>query len=301
MNWREVWRDHVKKTGDFWVDRNYDRYQVIDEKERQLILRKKALLKKRSAQIVKATVNGRIVGQQSIGDETHVNYRHHSALLVKQGDDHFYMEEQDVEKRGIIQDGQLKKELTLYNEKSNEDRMRIELPTSSSKPNRTQRFSYNRSAAVKYAERWWNSRNPAYRSFKVDCTSYVSQCLRAGGAPMVGQGNRSSGWWYKNGNEYSYSWAVAHALRWYLSSDGNALNAVEVEDPTQLVPGDVICYDFNGDGHWDHNTFVTAQDWYGEPLVNAHTIDSRYRYWAYEDSPAYTENIQYKFFHIDAD
>lgn len=301
MNWHDVWRDHVKKTGDFWVDRNYDRYQVIDEKERQLILRKKALLKKRSAQIVKATVNGRIVGQQSIGDETHVNYRHHSALLVKQGDDHFYMEEQDVEKRGIIQDGQLKKELTLNQENSNEDRMRIEFPTSSSKPNRTQRFSYDRSAAVKYAERWWNSRNPAYRNFDVDCTSFVSQCLHAGGVPMVGQGNRSRGWWYTNNNSYSYSWAVAHALRWYLSSDGNVFNAVEVEDPTQLVPGDVICYDFQGDGHWDHNTIVTGQDWYGEPLVNAHSIDSRNRYWAYEDSPAYTENIQYKFFHIDAD
>ena len=301
MNWREVWRDHVKKTGDFWVDRSYDRYQKIDEKERQLILRKKVLLKKRSAQVVKATVNGRLVGQQSVGDETHVNYRHHTALLVKQGDDHFYMEEQDVEKRGIIQGDQLKKETTLTQEKSNEDRMRIELPGNYTKSGRSQRFTYDRSAAVKYAERWWNSRNPAYRSFDVDCTSYVSQCLHAGGAPMVGQGNKSKGWWYSSGKAYSYSWAVAHALRWYLSSDGNVLNAVEVENPEQLVPGDVICYDFNGDDHWDHNTIVTGQDWYGMPLVNAHSIDSRNRYWAYEDSPAYTDNIQYKLFHIDAD
>ena len=179
--------------------------------------------------------------------------------------------------------------------------MRIELPGNYTKSGRSQRFTYDRSAAVKYAERWWNSRNPAYRSFDVDCTSYVSQCLHAGGAPMVGQGNKSKGWWYSSGKAYSYSWAVAHALRWYLSSDGNVLNAVEVEDPEQLVPGDVICYDFNGDDHWDHNTIVTGQDWYGMPLVNAHSIDSRNRYWAYEDSPAYTDNIQYKLFHIDAD
>jgi hypothetical protein len=301
VNWREVWREHVKKTGDFWVDRNYDHYQVIDEKERQLILRKKSILKKRSAQVVKATVNGRVVGQQSVGDETHVNYRHHTALLVKQGKDHFYIEEQDVEKKGIIQGNELKKEQTLTQEKSYEDRMRIQLPPVSPKTSRSQRFSYDRSAAVKYAERWWNSRNPAYRSFDVDCTSYVSQCVHAGGAPMVGHGNKNKGWWYSNGKEYSYSWAVAHALRWYLSSDGNALNAVEVEDPSQLVPGDLICYDFDGNDHWDHNTIVTGQDWYGMPLVNAHSIDSRNRYWAYEDSHAYTENIQYKFFHIDAD
>lgn len=41
------------------------------------------------------------------------------------------------------------------------------------------RFSYDRLAAVQYAERWWNSYNPQYRKFDVDCTNYVSQCLRA--------------------------------------------------------------------------------------------------------------------------
>ena len=37
---------------------------------------------------------------------------------------------------------------------------------------------------------------------------------------------------------------------------------------------------------------------YGMPLVNAHTYNSRMRYWAYEDSSAYTPNIKYKFFTI---
>ncbi|EPR28081.1 putative cytosolic protein [Geobacillus sp. WSUCF1] len=66
----------------------------------------------------------------------------------------------------------------------------------------------------------------------------------------------------------------------------------------QLMAGDVICYDFQGDGRFDHSTIVVAKDQNGMPLVNAHTTNSRMRYWSYEDSSAYTPNIRYKFFHI---
>ena len=34
------------------------------------------------------------------------------------------------------------------------------------------------------------------------------------------------------------------------------------------------------------------------PLVNAHTFNSRMRYWNYEDSTAYTPNMKYRFFTI---
>ncbi|MCZ4150937.1 hypothetical protein BZG21_41870, partial [Escherichia coli] len=43
---------------------------------------------------------------------------------------------------------------------------------------------YRRDLAVAYADQWWNSINPAYEEFEVDCTNYVSQCLFAGGAPI---------------------------------------------------------------------------------------------------------------------
>jgi hypothetical protein len=99
-------------------------------------------------------------------------------------------------------------------------------------------------------------------------------------------------------NSWSYSWSVAHAFRWYLASSKSGLRAVEKERAEELMPGDVICYDFQGDGRYDHTTIVVAKDRYGMPLVNAHTTNSRMRYWAYEDSTAYTPNIKYKFFHI---
>ena len=71
-----------------------------------------------------------------------------------------------------------------------------------------------------------------------------------------------------------------------------------MDRPEELTIGDVICYDFNGDGRWQHNTIVVHKDYYGMPLVNAHTTNSRNRYWDYRNSTAYTPNIQYAFFHI---
>ncbi|MBX4322004.1 amidase domain-containing protein, partial [Mycobacterium tuberculosis] len=59
-------------------------------------------------------------------------------------------------------------------------------------------FEYDRLNAVKYAETWWNSYNPRYTKFTNDCTNFISQCLRAGGAPMTGYPNRSKGWWMQN-------------------------------------------------------------------------------------------------------
>ncbi|UFJ41308.1 amidase domain-containing protein [Brevibacillus humidisoli] len=159
---------------------------------------------------------------------------------------------------------------------------------------------YNRRKAVSYAETYWNSYNPAYRHFDVDCTNFVSQCLHAGGIPMAFSNSRSKGWWYRGGSRanWSYSWAVAHALYSLLRSGKAPFYARQVDHPTQLEIGDVICYDFDGDGRWQHNTIVVAKDANNMPLVNAHTTNSRHRYWEYRDSTAYTPNIRYGFFRI---
>ncbi len=115
-------------------------------------------------------------------------------------------------------------------------------------------------------------------------------------------GRRESGWWYQGksgGRElWSYSWAVAHSLQVHLSRSRTALQACVVERPEQLMVGDVICYDWDGDSRFQHNTIVIGFDAYGMPLVNAHTTNSRYRYWDYRDSPAWTERTVYRFFHI---
>jgi len=162
---------------------------------------------------------------------------------------------------------------------------------------------YDRAAAARYADRWWQEGNPEFETFAVDCTNYVSQCLFAGGAPINYTGKRETGWWYKgyNGKQewWSFSWSVSDSLQRYLSTGRNSgLRAEIVARPEQLMLGDVIQYDWDGNGQYQHSTIVTALDAGGMPLVNAHTVSSRHRYWDYRDSYAWNERTVYRFFHI---
>ncbi|SER48301.1 Putative amidase domain-containing protein [Gracilibacillus ureilyticus] len=212
----------------------------------------------------------------------------------------YYHEEESQERCATFIDGKLiQDELLPREEKENHHEENSEYSDQQAVSEEVNmRLYYDRRAAVQYAERWWNDANPNYRYFEVnDCTNYISQCLRAGGIPMTGAPDRSIGWWY-SGNSWSYSWSVAHSFRWYLSSSGNIFQAKLVDKPEELLFGDVICYDFQGDGRWDHNTIVVAKDSENMPLVNAHTNNSRHRYWTYEDSAAWTPDCQYKFFRI---
>lgn len=162
-----------------------------------------------------------------------------------------------------------------------------------------QASGYDRMRAVRYADMYWDNPNPAYPYLNVDCTNFISQCLHAGRIPMIGTGNKSTGWWFRGWHEnWSYSWAVANSLHRLLASGKAPMYAVRRSSPDELELGDVICYDFDGDGYWQHNTIVTAKDSNGMPLVNAHTTNSSKRYWEYKDSTAYTDNIKYDFFHI---
>lgn len=271
-----------------FIQQNRNSQDIFSKAEKKL-----ESLAKRSAEIVKVKVAGKIINQANEGEMESVTYNAHYQFLIKQKD-LLYMEEETEQRmakfyRGtLVIDEEVKPALddaTQYNLSDMEE------------PQERLSYQYNRLQAVQYAERWWNSYNPAYKKFENDCTNFISQCLHTGGAPMRGYPNRSSGWWLRN-NNWSYSWSIAHSLRLYLANSNSGLRAQEVSSPDQLLLGDVICYDFEGDGRFNHNTIVTGKDAFGMPLVNAHTYNSRQRYWAYEDSSAYTPNIKYKFFSI---
>lgn len=163
---------------------------------------------------------------------------------------------------------------------------------------------YHRQRALEYAEMHWNQPNPHYRYFYSDnCTNFISQVLHAGGIPMEYSHSPSKGWWYRRigdgRDEWSYSWTVAHSLYHYLRQKRNhGLRAVLYERPEQLELGDLISYDWEGDGRWNHFTVVTYKDPNGVPFVHANSINSRYRYWGYQDSPSYSSKTRYAFFHI---
>ncbi|WP_257009803.1 amidase domain-containing protein [Evansella halocellulosilytica] len=295
----EYLKEYIKECHEcFVIDAGAQLYLRSDESS--AIERKKSQLYKRKAEIIKNIVDGRIIGEQSYFSRTVINYILVLQHVIKQKEK-IYIEEQLQHRRAIFEDDEMIDDYLVNRDGSpmtEEENVKFdEVEFESIVDRKGPPYEYDRLSVVKYAERWWNDYNPAYEKFENDCTNYVSQCIRAGGVPKTGAPNRTRGWWY-DGNLWSYSWSVANALRWHLSGSKSGLQAREVSSPDQLLRGDVICYDFNGNGHWQHNTIVVAHDAEGMPLVNAHTTNSRMRYWAYEDSTAWTPNINYKFFQI---
>ncbi|MBN8192692.1 amidase domain-containing protein [Bacillus sp. NTK074B] len=259
------------------------------------VRRKKESCRQRHAEIVKVDATGKIQRITHQRDETQsILYDVHYKYLIKQGD-LLYLEEEVENRSGVFYKNKIYDDGEIV-VKRNDGPQEKEENMGYGEIGRVT-YRYDRLSAVQYAERWWNSYNPAYKKFENDCTNYISQCLHAGDAPMRGYPTQGKGWWMRN-QSWSYSWTVANSLRWYIPNSTIGLRGRLVEDPKELKLGDVICYDFEGDGRFDHTTIVTGKDAAGEPLVNAHTFNSRMRYWKYEDSTAYTPNMKYRFFTI---
>lgn len=150
--------------------------------------------------------------------------------------------------------------------------------------------NYNAKEAVRYALTYALNPNDKYRIFAAhgdgggNCTNFVSQCLKAGGAPFAYD---VYPWWYRSsgGNvmkdRWSISWAVAHSLYWTLKNreKGNVkgLKAVEVPDIEMLNIGDIIQYeDFkNVIYHSAVVTAITVDRGMKVPLISQNTYNAR--------------------------
>ncbi|MCO7176885.1 amidase domain-containing protein [Sporolactobacillus kofuensis] len=294
MDWTEAFQKHLEMLGDCWVDDKEMHQLPIKDEEQRCVGNKKQALQEQGAEIEHVLVRAEKTALETKREDLILDYTLHSQWLIKLKDD-FYLEERNELRRAVIRENRLVADQLIPLGTDHEIISSRE--TAYEPPLSSRSRKYDRLKAVRYADLWWNRRNPQYPMVLDDCTNFISQCLHAGGIQMWGEPIRSRGWWQQQTN-WSFSWTVANSLRWYLSRDKSVIGALEKSSADQLVPGDVICYDFEGDGHWNHNTIVTAMDPAGFPLVNAHTYDARHRSWAYTDSPAYTKQIKYKFFHI---
>lgn len=141
---------------------------------------------------------------------------------------------------------------------------------------------YNRVAVVNYAIKYALVPNSEYKYYHSnndgggDCTNFVSQCLKAGGAPM--DYNYSRPWWYDmKQDKASICWAVAHSLYWYLKTNKriNIIKGHEVQDTRELEIGDLIFYE-NHNNVIYHAAIVTSfAEVYGnrEPRISQHTFN----------------------------
>ena len=109
--------------------------------------------------------------------------------------------------------------------------------------------SYNAAAAASYALKWWNSFNMQWYNWEAesysDCANFVSQCLYAGGMKM------SADWYWISRDNYNDAWTTAHKLAVYLASKGYAFELFPTAG--QISLGDVLFYDWNQDGTFDHS------------------------------------------------
>jgi hypothetical protein len=133
--------------------------------------------------------------------------------------------------------------------------------------------------------------NPAYKNFTNpdgsggDCANFVSQSMYAGSAYYVGTPGTSSQvtinsyWWYNNKGTSSTtddnttnSWIGASNHRSFVKNGWGT----SVASPINLYKGDVVYYDWEGNGSWDHVTVVVAYDGSGNGLVDSHNYDYKH-------------------------
>lgn len=162
---------------------------------------------------------------------------------------------------------------------------------------------YSGTAAAQYADTYWSTYNPAYPSFANkggDCTNFVSQALFAGGIQMRTSptyGGNAAWYMLQNHRKFSYSvtWVNAQDVSVFLSqhlpgvtkiADVYGVSPSQVVSDGDAQPGDVVLYDWNNDGIFDHESIVTASDGttnadgstnYDE--VDAHTTNREHAYW----------------------
>ena len=140
---------------------------------------------------------------------------------------------------------------------------------------------YNREAAVRYAEAWAFSRNPAYYNFDGvggDCTNFASQCLFAGCGVM--NDTPDSGWYYRSPRDRAAAWTGVEYFYRFLTANGenaagvgNGAGPFAVEtDMRDLEIGDFVQFG-RETGDFYHTPIVVG--FRGrEPLLAAHTFDA---------------------------
>lgn len=145
------------------------------------------------------------------------------------------------------------------------------------------KVEYNRKLAISYALKYALEPNKYYKFYKFDngyggdCTNFVSQCLRAGGAPMDYNSGRP--WWYDGKGKASVCWAVANSLFWYLKTNQRlnrtGVKGLEVENLSETQIGDVVFYE-NYNNSIFHAAIITSfveESGSRQPRISQHSLN----------------------------
>ncbi len=152
------------------------------------------------------------------------------------------------------------------------------------------RTRYDRRRAVRYALSRYNDPNPKFANMDTmggggDCTNFTSQCLLVGGLKMdFRQTGQETEWWYRyvtrepfdrnNDDWWSCTWSLPETQLRYLAANHGQTGDL-LENPAlakRLSLGDIIYYDWYGEGRFGHSAIVTAFNRYHVPYVTYRTL-----------------------------
>ncbi|NQX04510.1 amidase domain-containing protein [Rathayibacter sp. VKM Ac-2856] len=120
-----------------------------------------------------------------------------------------------------------------------------------------------------YLQTYWSDYNSAQYGVigGNDCVNFTSQSLIARGWEMDGE------WSYSRTGGYSSAWASSTAFNSYLAAHPERATPLTNAQRSQVKPGDVVQFDWDGSGDWDHTGVVTSVK--GDVvLYSSHTADN---------------------------
>ena len=138
----------------------------------------------------------------------------------------------------------------------------------------------NINRAIAYAEKFaWTRNDRDYDSFTQDCTNFVSQILEAGGVNQERYSSEKKGWWHKTRlwpmaivkHDHSISWIRADTFAKYMGV--RARYESHRKFSKYVYRGNIIAFDKQKDGDWNHIAFVTKTDNYEAKYGNKRYYD----------------------------
>lgn len=145
-------------------------------------------------------------------------------------------------------------------------------------------YSYDGSDAAYYALKYALDPNPDYYYWNNDCTNFVSQALSYGGIPEQGTtSGHYKEWYYRDRWDVSNSWINVDDF-YEVATNSYTIFGSELDYASELSLGDVVQYDIDSDGDWNHTAIVTKLTNNGRndiPLVSYHSSNRKNVAWDY--------------------
>ena len=134
---------------------------------------------------------------------------------------------------------------------------------------------FSRFAMRSYQNNWALSRNPAWQDYSPpygggDCQNYVSQIIKAGGAPFDDSGSHK--WYWYSDSQRTASWTGVNSMQNYIRyNSGLGPNGIFGPSASSLLTGDMVHIDWDNDGSYNHAVAIYNPG--SSPTISGHTED----------------------------